>query len=281
MARPRKCTESTPRTLSAYAATSLAQRTHGEGLNSWTYRYANDAALVKRWIGCGIEIGVHLGGEWRHEEPSGRVHELARHEIIRTTCGERYAHATRGGAPRAGRGLQVGFVLFGERLAALEHRAGGALRFHADAGRADPELVDLAHAMSGGIVDDASLAHAVEAYVLRHAEVMPASALGRAKEELERWVFHDLPIPMVAEAGGTSATAFTRRFQATYGVTPATYRVMLRTNAAARLLWMRRELPLREVASACGFASPSYFFRTFRRAFGLTPAEARLRFLAA
>jgi AraC-like DNA-binding protein len=271
MVPSRKCTEST---LGAYAATRLVQRTHGEGLNSWVYAYANDAPLVKRWIGCGIEIGVHFGGEWRHEEPTGRVRDLSHGEIIRVSMGEPYAHASRGAG-----GLQVGFVLFGERLRDLERRAGGELRFQKDAGRADPELVDVARAMLE-CVEDTTIQMAVERYVLRHAE--PASSpLVRAKQELERWAFNDLPMPMLADVGGTSATQFTRGFQRMYGITPATYRVMLRTNAASRLLWMNPSLPTREIAESCGFPNASYFFRTFRRAFGLTPTEARQRFLAA
>lgn len=268
-----KCTEST---LAAYAATRFVQRTHGEGLNSWVYAYSNDTPLAKKWIGCGIEIGVHFGGEWRHEDPDGRVHDLARGEIIRTSMGERYAHATRGADAS---GLQVGFVVFGDRLRSLEQRAGGELRFRRDAGRADRELVDVAATMLEN-VDDQKIQRAVEAYVLRHADVVD-SPLVRAKQELERWMFHDLPIPMLAETGGTSATAFTRGFQREYGVTPAAYRVMLRTNAASRLLWMQPTMPTREVAESCGFPNTSYFFRTFRRAFGLTPTEARTRFLAA
>jgi AraC-like DNA-binding protein len=277
MANPRKCTESTP-SLADYAATRFLQRTHGEGLNSWVYAYANRAPIQKAWVGCGIEIAVHLGGEWRHEDAAGAARELCKGEVVRVSMGETYRHASRGGGSEKG-GLQVGFVLFGERLRALEDAAGGELRFRRDAGRADPELVDLASTRLEGI-DDAAIADAVAAYVLRHCEPV-ASPLVRAKRELERWFDRDLPIPMIAEAGGTSATAFTRGFLATYGVTPAAYRVMLRANAASRMLWMKPDAWARDIAEACGFPNVSYFFRTFRRAFGLTPTEARARFLIA
>ncbi|HEY8077391.1 MAG TPA: helix-turn-helix domain-containing protein, partial [Labilithrix sp.] len=247
MTNPRKCTKST---LAAYAATSYRPQTHGEGLNSWVYEYANASPLTKRWVGCGIEVAVHVAGEWRHEDPSGTTRDLAKNEIVRVTVGERYAHASR---RHVGAGVQVGFVLYGERLRALEARAGGELRFRADAGRRDPELADFARAMMEG-VENAELARIAEAYVLRHADVVD-SPLVRAKKELERWMFNDLPIPMIAESAGTSATAFTRGFASTYGITPATYRIMLRTNAASRMLWMDPDRPLRDVAESCGFAN--------------------------
>jgi AraC-like DNA-binding protein len=271
-----KCTKSTPLAFSAYAATRYAQRTHGEGVNSWVYRYENAEPLRKRWVACGLEIAVHFSGTWRHAWPRERARELLPGEILRGSLGQSYVHEHFGaGAP----GLQTGFVVFGETLAALEREAGGELQLPADAGRVDRELVDLAAAMALGqaAIDPRA---AVLDYVRRHADVV-STPVTRAKQELEHYYLSDLPIAMVAEAGGTSATAFTRRFAATYGVTPATYRVMLRTNAASRMLWMRPELSTDDIGEACGFRNRSYFFRTFRRSFGLTPAQARQRFLSA
>jgi AraC-like DNA-binding protein len=267
MSDPRKCTELT-----------YGHRTHGEGLNSWAFAFRNEAPRVKRWIGCGLEFGVHLGGEWRHQDPDGSVHDLTSGEVIRASMGERYSHASRLATGRR-EGRNVGFVIFGERLRDLEARAGGELRFPGDAGRHDPALADLARALLDR-VEDATIQREAEAYVLRHADVV-SSPLVRAKQELERWMYSDLPIPMLAETGGMSAVSFTRAFRSEYGLTPATYRVMLRTNAAARLLWMNPEMPTKTIAEECGFPNVSYFFRTFRRAFGQTPTEARARFLAA
>jgi len=70
---------------------------------------------------------------------------------------------------------------------------------------------------------------------------------------------------------------FARHFRATFGLTPATYRVMLRLNFASRLCWTSPELSVAELAETCGFRNRAYFQRTFHRAFGSTPLEARER----
>jgi transcriptional regulator GlxA family with amidase domain len=45
----------------------------------------------------------------------------------------------------------------------------------------------------------------------------------------------------------------------------------------ARQLARQTDLPLSEIAAACGFVSSSHFSRTYRAAFGLAPGADRVR----
>ncbi|MCK6488342.1 MAG: AraC family transcriptional regulator [Planctomycetes bacterium] len=68
--------------------------------------------------------------------------------------------------------------------------------------------------------------------------------------------------------------AFTRRFRAALGATPAQYLRRLRVQEAARLL-LDRDLGLAAVARACGLGNPAYLSRVFRAVTGMAPAAWR------
>jgi AraC-like DNA-binding protein len=85
----------------------------------------------------------------------------------------------------------------------------------------------------------------------------------------------------VCEVAGLHPETFARQHKATYGLTPAAYRVCLRLNHAARLCWSRLDLSVAEIARESGFENRAYFHRAFLKSFGVTPAAVRARQLCA
>ena len=54
------------------------------------------------------------------------------------------------------------------------------------------------------------------------------------------------------------------------------YVIDLRITRASELL-MQDECDIREIASQVGYPNPSYFTRTFKKRFGMTPSEYRMQ----
>lgn len=63
-------------------------------------------------------------------------------------------------------------------------------------------------------------------------------------------------------------------FRRAYGVTPIAYLERRRLQEAARLLEVTSD-PIGEIAARCGYATYSHFFRSFCRAYGLSPEAWR------
>jgi len=78
----------------------------------------------------------------------------------------------------------------------------------------------------------------------------------------------------IAHALGVHPLAFARAFRKAYGCSPGE---MLRRRRVARAeeLLRARDLPLAEIALACGFADQAQLTRTFRRVTGFTPGRYR------
>jgi AraC family transcriptional regulator len=97
-------------------------------------------------------------------------------------------------------------------------------------------------------------------------------------EEVRKRVFLDLrrapSVDELAREHGMSRSHFTHFFRARTGLTPARFVAETRVREAARMLVQDRA-PLRDIASACGFANANHFSRVFRRYQHLTPGAYR------
>jgi AraC family carnitine catabolism transcriptional activator len=80
----------------------------------------------------------------------------------------------------------------------------------------------------------------------------------------------------LAAIGGLSARQMERLFRARLGQRPISYYLALRLDRAEQLLRYSR-MSVRDVALACGFASPSQFSRAFRTRNGVSPRTIRPR----
>lgn len=84
----------------------------------------------------------------------------------------------------------------------------------------------------------------------------------------------DLRISEVASHFFMEQNSFTRCFKKHTGQTPKEYQIACRMKHATTLL-ADSNMSLLEIAQRCGFASQSFFSKTFRCIFGITPSEYR------
>jgi len=188
------------------------------------------------------------------------------------------------------------FLLLEISHAALAQASGGRRRFDGltpAAGVDDPVLAHLVGALAPALarpgeisalfVDHLALAigiHLSDRYGgTAHATARAAQALApaheaRAKEMLRSHLDGRISIAEVAEACQLSRSHFTRAFRLTTGLTPHDW-LQAQRLARARELLRGSDLPLAEVATACGFADQSHFTRVFSRAEGAPPGHWR------
>ncbi len=83
-----------------------------------------------------------------------------------------------------------------------------------------------------------------------------------------------LAIPALARRCQLSEAQFRRIFARATGRTPVEHQRALRLEEACRLLRATRD-PVESISSAVGYADPSFFTRTFRAAYGVTPGRYR------
>jgi transcriptional regulator GlxA family with amidase domain len=87
----------------------------------------------------------------------------------------------------------------------------------------------------------------------------------------------DLSLPVLAARAGMSERSFSRRYAEQAGVTPARAVERLRIEEARRLL-LEAGLPVKKIATRCGFGSEETMRRSFLRSLQSTPQEYRSRF---
>ena len=80
----------------------------------------------------------------------------------------------------------------------------------------------------------------------------------------------------LAKAAGVSLSQFERDFTAVLGLSPRSYLIKLKFEAALELL--RSDMPIADIADACGYADQSTFSRRFRAVVGMSPSEYRRSF---
>jgi len=103
---------------------------------------------------------------------------------------------------------------------------------------------------------------------LRHPDL--GCALARIHEEPAR----DWTVAALAEAAGTSRSAFARKFTTQVGEAPLAYVTRWRMTLAARLL-TDTEISIASIASRVGYTSEFAFNRAFSRARGIAPGRWR------
>lgn len=85
----------------------------------------------------------------------------------------------------------------------------------------------------------------------------------------------DISIAELAEMLGVTPTYLGILFKEVYRITPQKYLINMRIDCSKRLLILRKDMKLSEIASLSGFNSTSYFCNTFRKYIGITPDEYR------
>jgi len=94
--------------------------------------------------------------------------------------------------------------------------------------------------------------------------------LNRVTAYVEKNIDRTLRIRDLADMAGLSAGHFARAFRQSVGVAPRSF-VLERRVARAKTLMQTTDLPLSEVALACGLSDQAHLSRIFRRYTGITP----------
>jgi AraC family transcriptional regulator len=105
---------------------------------------------------------------------------------------------------------------------------------------------------------------------------LPYRGIARVVDYIESGIDQDLRLKTLADIAGMSVYHFSRRFRETVGRSPHAY-VLARRMARARAMLSRNDIPLAQVALACGFASQALFTTAFHRSLGITPGSYRRR----
>ena len=93
-----------------------------------------------------------------------------------------------------------------------------------------------------------------------------------------RWAGEHLAEPVrradLANVAGVSEAHLHDLFREAAGVSPMDYVIQLRLQRAMELL-VAGGMPVGKIAEQCGFVSPYYFSRLFKKRMGMTPGEYR------
>lgn len=94
------------------------------------------------------------------------------------------------------------------------------------------------------------------------------------KEYMDNHFQEKITLKSLARYAYLSPNFMRIKFQELIGISPHAYLEEIRMNHACRLL-TESELPIADIASACGYESPSYLDSVFRRKKGITPNQYR------
>ena len=97
----------------------------------------------------------------------------------------------------------------------------------------------------------------------------------KAIEIMERHLEDPIPIPEICRQTDISQRQLDRLFRSYVKTSPQLYYRDIRLDRARGLV-TQTELPMSEVALACGFASQVHFSRAYRARFGLAPTKDRI-----
>jgi AraC family transcriptional regulator, carnitine catabolism transcriptional activator len=101
--------------------------------------------------------------------------------------------------------------------------------------------------------------------------------LGRIVRAMEQNIETPLGAAELAARAGISVRQLERLIRERFGDTPMRYYLKLRLQAARNHLFYG-DMPIQDIAAACGFSSPAVLSRSFRTHFGLSPRAFRSQF---
>jgi transcriptional regulator GlxA family with amidase domain len=103
------------------------------------------------------------------------------------------------------------------------------------------------------------------------------SRFSRLHEWISQHLTHDLSLAALAEQAGMSERSLLRHYRQETGHTPARAIELIRVEAARQLL-SDTAMPIKRVATQCGFGSEETLRRSFARVMAVTPQAYRERF---
>lgn len=118
-------------------------------------------------------------------------------------------------------------------------------------------------------------------YIIEHQHQESANLVAakdpivrKAVSYLQNHAFEPLSLQELADQAALSQSQFSRRFQASMGVTPIIYLTGIRMQKAQSLL-INSELNLDNIAQQCGYQNGFYLSRVFKKRYGVSPSQFR------
>ena len=137
--------------------------------------------------------------------------------------------------------------------------------------------VDLANASARYIFHD-RLRSRSEEQGPRHHEPVGYSVPEKLRQAIvlmESTLERPLSLPAVARKTGLSSRHMERLFRRHTGVSPVKYYLDVRLDRARSMI-TQTDLSVLEVSVACGFSTPEYFARCYKKRFGIPPTKDRV-----
>ena len=107
-----------------------------------------------------------------------------------------------------------------------------------------------------------------------HSAMDETSKLARKiKYHLECNFSENINCSLLCDELGVNRSYASQIFRHDFGITMNDYLINLRLDAAQKLLASSDELKIAGIAALCGFQDPGYFSRSFKKHFGMSPAD--------
>jgi AraC family transcriptional regulator len=103
---------------------------------------------------------------------------------------------------------------------------------------------------------------------------LPQAVCRRLVEYIETHLHEGVTLADLGRVSGMGAWTLGRRFRQSFGKAPHAYIIDQRVARAQRLL-AHGTLPIKAVASTCGFSDQAHMTRVMQSRLGLTPASLR------
>ncbi len=103
---------------------------------------------------------------------------------------------------------------------------------------------------------------------------LPAAACRRLRDFIEAHLNEPLTLEQLAQQAGMGVWSFSRRFRQSFGQAPHAYLIERRVERARELLAQGR-MPVKAIASACGFSDQAHLTRMMQQKLGVTPGALR------
>lgn len=106
------------------------------------------------------------------------------------------------------------------------------------------------------------------------ASTMQDPLMHRAKSLIHQWAYEPMNLKDIAALLGISAVQLTKKFKASYGMTPIQYLTMLRLAKVKKLL-LETTLTIDQISEYCGYQNGFYLSRIFAMHEQVTPSHYR------
>lgn len=247
-----------------------------------------DIILVPGWRGVDAPIPSHLLAALRDAHASGaRIASICSGAFVlaaaglldgrRATTHWRYASALAERYPSIHVEPDVLYVDDGDVLTSAGSAAGLDLCLHivrADFGAA------CANTVARRLVLPPQREGGQRQFVAAPVPRERGSRIGPLLDAVRARLNESWPLARLAREAGLSSRTLARHMRDRMGETPLGWLTKARVARAAELL-ETTDVPLADVAAACGFGSPETFRREFRRAHGIAPSQHRANFRGA